>query len=47
MTVYAKFSHRVHLFFDRVHFFARIVSYVLYVRMGKVFSKKLEFFPAF
>ena len=47
MTVYMKFSDRVHLFFDRVHFFVRIVSYVFYARIGKVFSKKLEFFPHF
>ena len=47
MTVYMKFSDRVHLFLDRVHFFVMIVSYVLYVRIGKVFSKKLEFPPHF
>ena len=44
MTVYIKFSDRVHLFFNRVHFLVRIISYVLYIRIGKVFSKRMEFF---
>ena len=44
MTVYMKFSDRVHLFLDRVHFFVMIVSYVLYVlELVKYFPRNWNF----